>query len=106
MKKIKITDELLAAYTEGNVSAEEAVAVIRAARKDPSIMSILQLSGKIDEKINPDFTEREKAKVIPMSQVRQLPMASLAATTANNDCVLACEKFVLKQRNHNVSDYN
>lgn len=106
MKKIKITDELLAAFTEGNVSAEEAVAVIRAARKDPSIMSILELSGAIDEKVKPDFTEREKAKVIPMPQVSQLPMASLAATTASNDCVLACEKFVLKQRNHNTSDYN
>lgn len=106
MKKIKITDELLAAFTEGNVSAEEAVAVIRAARKDPSIMTILQLSDAIDENVNPDFTEREKAKVIPMPQGGRLPIDKLAAKKANNDCVLACENFVLKQRNHSTSDYN
>lgn len=47
-KNITITDELLGAFTEGNVNAEEAMAVITAARKDPNIKKILELSFDID----------------------------------------------------------
>lgn len=101
MKKIKITDELLAAFTEGNVNAEETMAVIHAAKADPNIKKIIELSFKIDEDLAKNESETN-AKVLPLQQVKQLPMESLAATSANNDCVIACEQYILKQREGSV----
>ena len=48
-RDITVNDELLGAYTEGNVNEQEAMAVITAAKADPNIRKILELSFKIDK---------------------------------------------------------
>lgn len=108
MTKIKITDELLAAFADGNTTLEETLAVVQAAKEDKTLRAVLELSDRLDEKYNEDFTEkRHKAMVVPIRQQSKtvLPYEALAATTATNDCVLACEKYVLKQRGHET-DYD
>ena len=48
-RDITVNDELLGAYTEGNVNEQEAMAVITAAKADPNIRKILELSFEIDK---------------------------------------------------------
>lgn len=109
MTKIKITDELLAAFVDGNTTLEETIAVLNAAKKDKTLKAVLELSDRLDDKYNEDFTEKHpKTIVVPIRQQPKtvlLPYEALAATTATNDCVLACEKYVLKQRGHET-DYD
>lgn len=109
MKKVKITDEMLAAFADGNTTLEETLAVIDAAKEDETLNAVLELSDRLDDKYNEDFTEKHpKAVVVPIRQQPKtilLPYEALAATTATNDCVLACEKYVLKQRGHEA-DYD
>lgn len=110
MKKIKITDELLAAFVEGNTTPQETAAVISAARENPEIRQMLEMSDKIDDEVNPGPSQKKPASIptgikVPMPQVEQMPMMAMAANTSNNDCVLACEKYVLRQ--HNIkADYD
>lgn len=110
MKTIKITDELLAAFVEGNTTPQETAAVARAAKNNPEIRQMLELSDKIDEEVAPYSSRNEYATTptglrVPMPQVEQMPMMAMAANTSNNDCVLACEKYVLRQHNIDV-DYD
>lgn len=102
MTKIRITDELLAAFADGNTTLEETMAVLQAAKEDETLRDVLEFSDRLDNKYNEDFTEKHpKAMVVPIGQQPKtvlLPYEALAATTATNDCVLACEKYVLKQR--------
>lgn len=98
MKKIIINDELIGAFMEGNTNAEETVAVVNAARKDPQLKELLVMAGALDRDFNTDFTPKKPAVVLPMRQTADLPMTSLAANAATNDCVLSCEEYILKKR--------
>lgn len=79
----EISDNLLAAFLEGNASAEDSVRVLEAARKDPELREIIDLSFKMDEE---DYLEKFNI----------LPLSALAAEESNHRCAVMSELYVLK----------
>ena len=81
--KDNISDELLAAYLEGNTSKEETQMILQALKTDESLREILDIA-----------LEAEDEK----SQLVELPMMQLAALSDENICALRCEMFILHRR--------
>lgn len=76
MEKIKLTDELIAAFLEGTASDEEVALVLAAARRDPRLAEVLAVASPESER---------------------LPMQALAATSEKDTlCTVRCEQFVLQ----------
>lgn len=82
--KINITDELLAAYLEGNTSPEETMQVINAMEHDEKLKEILITAERVDL-----FMENAE------SYYTFLPMEQLAAKEKDNLCDFQCEEFIL-----------
>lgn len=98
--KIKVNEELLAAFASGNTTAAETLAVIKAANENEDIRALLDFSDKLDKKHLSEWKPKvPKAMVVPIGKAIERPIMppykARAATTATNDCVLACEKYVL-----------
>lgn len=83
-KKISITDELLAAYLEGNTTPEETMQVINAMEHDEKLKEILITAERVDVLM-------ENAE----SYYTLLPMEQLAAKEKDNLCDFQCEEFLL-----------
>ena len=79
-----ISDELLAAYLEGNTNEEETLAVLNAMKVNPELRETLEIALKIDEADNQSYDI--------------LPMMKLAADSGNNICSVLCEAFILHRR--------
>lgn len=79
-----ISDEQIAAFLDGNASAEETMRILRAAEHDPELREILRIAGEVDE---------------DMIDLRSpLPMTAMAAKNKENYlCDIECEEFVLHQ---------
>lgn len=82
-KNNNISDELLAAYLEGNTNEAETMRVLEAIKTDSELREILKVAIDVD---NSQF-EREV-----------LPMMKLAAESGNNICSVLCEAYVLHRR--------
>lgn len=97
--KIKVNEELLAAFASGNTTAAETLAVIKAAKENEDIRALLDFSDELDKKYAEEWKPKApQAIIVPigLSEGRkEPPFTARAATTATNDCVLACEKYVL-----------
>lgn len=89
----RISDELLAAYLDGNVNAEEAEAVIASMDTDPELVEILALSPEIDSAV-----EAEKERL--------LPMWALAAANPENLCSFECESFILEHLDYDIDHWS
>lgn len=89
----RISDELLAAYLDGNVNAEEAQAVIASMDTDPELVEILALSPEIDSAV-----EAEKERL--------LPMWALAAANPENLCSFECESFILEHLDYDIDHWS
>lgn len=76
--KIYISDELLAAYLEGNVDKKELEQVIVAAKSDPELQEVLNIALQVEEE--------------------EPTMLQMAAESRRNLCDVECEEFVLKRR--------
>ena len=76
-----ISDELLAAFLDGNTSADETRQVLMAMQEDPSLRETVNLALK---------THREPVDVLPMTQ--------MAAHAGENLCSVMCEAYVLDRR--------
>lgn len=81
--KDNISDELLAAFLEGNTNKEETRMILQALKTDESLREILDVALEV---------EAEK------SQLVELPMMQLAALSDENICAVRCEMFILHRR--------
>ena len=79
-----ISDELLAAYLDGNTSKEETIEVLNAMNVDPSLKEMLDIALDLQEE--------------DTSTYNVLPMMKLAAESGNNICSVLCEAFILHRR--------
>ena len=83
-----ISDELLAAYLDGNTSEEETKQVLQALKHDKQLREVLNVALQTED----------KASLIPL-QSEVLPMLQMAALSGENICAVLCEIFIL-QRHH------
>lgn len=79
-----ISDELLAAYLDGNTNEVETKEVLNALQDDAELREMLEVALSVDE------TESQTYDV--------LPMMNLAAECGNNICSVLCEAYVLHRR--------
>lgn len=73
----QISDELLAAYLEGNINGKEASLVLRAVKADVELQEMLDVALQLEDE--------------------ELPMMQMAAEGGRNLCDVQCEAFVLKR---------
>lgn len=92
MKSNNISDELLAAYLDGNTNEAETMEVLDALNSDLELREILDIATQVDLN-NPQLS-------ILNSQFEKdaLPMMRMAAESGNNICSVLCEAFVLHRR--------
>lgn len=89
----KISDELLAAFLDGNVSEEEAGAVLSAIGSDGELAEIVSLSDAIDSEM-----QKEERRIIPMG--------ALAAANPENLCSFECEAFILMHHDYDIDHWS
>ena len=81
-----ISDELLAAYLDGNTSEEETKQVLQALKHDKQLREVLNVALQTED----------KASLIPL-QSEVLPMLQMAALSGENICAVLCEIFILRR---------
>lgn len=91
-KHNNISDELLAAFLDGNVNADEANKILSAIGNDMELTEILSLSDEID-----NVTHNEERRIIPMW--------ALAAANPNNLCSFECEAFILQHLDYDIDNW-
>lgn len=79
-----ISDELLAAYLDGNTNEAETLEVLNAIKDDPSLKEVLDIALDLEEEESATYNV--------------LPMLKLAAESGNNICGVLCEAFILHRR--------
>lgn len=84
--KNQISDELLAAFLDGNTNAEDTMRVLNAAEQDMEMQEIIRIASEVDE----DMAITGKPAIIPMT-------AMAAKTRETYLCDIECEEFVLHQ---------
>ena len=82
-----ISDELLAAYLDGNTSEEETKQVLQALKTDKQLREVLNVALQAED----------DASIIPL-QSEVLPMLQKAAISGENICAVLCEIFILHRR--------
>lgn len=88
-----ISDELLAAFLDGNVKADEANQVLSSIGSDSELAEILALSDVIDSE-----AQKEERQIIPMW--------ALAAANPNNLCSFECEAFILRHYDFDIDHWS
>lgn len=89
--KDNISDELLAAYLEGNASEEETRRILQALKTDESLRETLDIALRVDEGEEELFTLHP-----PVPE--ELPMLQKAALSDENICAVLCEIYILHRR--------
>ena len=84
--KYQISDELLAAFLDGNTNAEDTMRVLNAAEQDMELQEIIRIASEVDE----DMAITIKQTIIPMT-------AMAAKKKETYLCDIECEEFVLHQ---------
>ena len=84
--KNQISDELLAAFLDGNTNAEDTMRVLNAAGQDMELQEIIRIASEVDE----DMAITVKPTIIPMT-------AMAAKKKETYLCDIECEEFVLHQ---------
>lgn len=87
-----LSDEELAAYLDGQVSAEEATRILSALGADDEASEILSLSPQIDA-----MTDAVSKRIIPMW--------ALAAANPQNLCSFDCETFILRRLDFDIDHW-
>ena len=83
-----ISDELLAAYLDGNTSEEETKQVLQALKKDKQLREVFNVALQAED---------EASSIIPL-QSEVIPMLQKAAISGENICAVLCEIFILHRR--------
>ena len=81
--KNNISDELLAAYLEGNTNEAETLEVLNALKADPELQKTLDIALKVEDET---------------VQTIDLPAMQIAALSDENICAVRCEMFILHRR--------
>ena len=87
-----ISDELLAAYLDGNTNKEETELVLKALKTDKELQEVLDIAVQ---------TEEESAAILPVDATFKeeiLPMLQKAALSGENVCAVFCEMYILHRR--------
>ena len=82
--KNSTSDELLAAYLDGNTNEAETLEVLHAMKDNPSLKEVLDIALDLEEEETATYNI--------------LPMMKLAAESGNNICSVLCEAFILHRR--------
>ena len=81
-----ISDELLAAFLDGNTSAADTRRVLNVAQHDAQLQELIRIASLVDEDIN------------AQSHTAVIPMTAMAAKKKDDYlCDIECEEFVLRQ---------
>lgn len=91
--QVDISDELIAAFLDGNVSGEEIEAVACALSDDAVLTELMALSPVID-------------KEVEQNHLRILPMNALAAANPDNLCSFECEAFILQHLDFDIEHWS
>ena len=84
-----ISAEVLAAFIDGNVTAQESKEILNALAEDAELRELLHISQSVDAELG----------VIPQD-CEFIPMTAMAATcNEENYCCLECEKYILRKLN-------
>ena len=84
-----ISAEVLAAYLDGNATAQESKEIITALTEDAELRELLHISQSVDAELGMTPQECEF-----------IPMTAMAATcNEENYCCLECEKYILRKLN-------
>ena len=81
MNRINISDEILAAYLDGNATAEETAAILNAARRDPDFREMLGIAledAVLHKGPHPEY-------------------AMVAKGATDNLCAIHCEQYILQK---------
>ena len=87
-----ISDELLAAYLDGNTSKEETMQILEALKEDKELQEVLDIALQ---------TEEENALQLPINTTftdETIPMLQKAALSGENICAVLCEIYILYRR--------
>lgn len=87
-----ISDELLAAYLDGNVNKEEMAQVLRAVKADTELQEVLAIA------LRTDVDESPVLSVNTTITEEFLPMLQKAALSGENICAVLCEMYILHRR--------
>lgn len=85
--KEMISDELLAAYLEGNTTEEETLRVLRALEGDELLQELMVTAERVDAALG------EGGRSYSL-----IPMTRMAAESEGNLCDVQCEEYVLRRR--------
>lgn len=91
-KHNNISDELFAAFLDGNVNADEANRILSAIGNDKELTEIVSLSDAIDS-----VAQNEERRIIPMG--------ALAAANPNNLCSFECETYILQHLDYDIDHW-
>ena len=91
-----ISDELLAAYLEGNTSKEETKQVLQAIQTDETLQETLDIALRVDEEWL--MNEETSSDASVAMEIEILPMLQKAALSGENICAVLCEIFILHRR--------
>lgn len=83
--KNDISDELLAAYLDGNTTEAETRQVLNAIKADPELRETLDIALSLDE------NDTQFEEIV-------LPMLKIAADSGDNICSVLCEAYILHRR--------
>ena len=81
-KRDSISDEMLAAYLEGNTNEEETRRIIQALKTDKELQEVLDIALKVENIEVPE----------------EIPMLQKAAISGENICAVLCEMYILHRR--------
>ena len=99
-----ISDELLAAYLDGNTNEEETCRVLQALQSDEVLRETLDIATSIEEEDSSLFTLHSSLPTPHSSlftlhsSLPNLPMLQMAAQSGENICAVLCEIFILHRR--------
>ena len=83
-----LPDELIAAYLDGNATAEECLLILQAMEHDAQLRERLRVSLTVDAEMG-----------LLLQQSHHLPTMAMAANCQEGSfCCLQCEKFILRRR--------
>ena len=91
-----ISDELLAAFLEGNTTKEETQRILQAMKTDKELHEVLSVALQTDKEIPLVYHPNSDSDDV-------LPMLQMAALGGENVCAVLCEFFILNQ--HHIT-YN
>lgn len=95
-KRAEVSDEVLAAYFDGEATLQEYDAIFDALGHDEELREVMQIARKVDAEVNLNMLGSMTAT---SQRVRILPMDALAAKCdGSNLCCVECEKYVMRKR--------